>query len=721
LINKEKRFGKVTLVLLFLNLLTLAAIVTPVSAQAENPSITLSRSQGPAGTGVVAELSGFPAYVAIIITFGTTNVGTVTSTSENASVDFRVPPVSVGTYTVTAAGTLGGVATTVFIVAQKLSPTPTAAPALISTPTSTPVPTTSASVTQVWNCTISGSLSTPILAGDYFYVGSLDGNIYCFNALTGAKIWNFNTGAEVQYSPSVVDGIVYVCSTDNCIYALDALTGVELWDSTGSFFGSPVISDGFIYLQYADNNVVSSIICLNASTGTPVWTFMTGGSVGNPIVANDCIYIDGGDNNVYALNASTGAQIWTFPTAGYLYSPVLADNNIYFCASNGNNGYMMYALDASTGSQIWNYTTNSGTGSLYAVYGNMIYVTSYYNSVYGVFCLNVLTGAPIWSYATDYGVGWKPIVSGSYVYVATGGSVNGIVYALDALTGAKLWNYTTGTYWYQLAVSGGEVYIIDESGNVYALDALTGAKLWNYQTAGGDVFLVLGNYVYAFCEYPASNPSMSTIYALQQTKINLPKSSPTPAPTPTPSATPCVTTVPVTTDNCSSVDLRINGNITSAQMSNITITTDQSDNTTTVSFTVTGESGTTGFGNVTIPRSVVPYGTTPTIYIDGQSAQNQGHTQDSNNYYLWYTTHFSTHQISIVFTTTNSSTNLPSQSSLLQEVIYGAAVAVAIVAIVLGVLYLYFGKAEKAKNTKKLNSIEYSYGKRFVFSKPKTC
>jgi hypothetical protein len=57
-----------------------------------------------------------------------------------------------------------------------------------------------------------------------------------------------------------------------------------------------------------------------------------------------------------------------------------------------------------------------------------------------------------------------------------------------------------------------------------------------------------------------------------------------------------------------------------------------------VSFTVTGESGTTGFSNITIPISAVPYGTTPTIYIDGQQASNQGYTQDSNNYYVWYTT-----------------------------------------------------------------------------------
>ena len=148
------------------------------------------------------------------------------------------------------------------------------------------------------------------------------------------------------------------------------------------------------------------------------------------------------------------------------------------------------------------------------------------------------------------------------------------------------------------------------------------------------------------------------------------------------------TTVPATTDSGATVDLAISGNITSSQISNVTIATNQSAATTTVSFIVTGESGTTGFGNVTIPRSALPYGTTPTIYIDNQPAQDQSYAQDSNNYYVWYTTHFSTHQVSIMFTTTSPSPSPTAQSSLPPEAIYGIATAVAIVAIVIAVTVL---------------------------------
>jgi hypothetical protein len=114
-------------------------------------------------------------------------------------------------------------------------------------------------------------------------------------------------------------------------------------------------------------------------------------------------------------------------------------------------------------------------------------------------------------------------------------------------------------------------------------------------------------------------------------------------------------------------------------MSNLEITTNQTASTTILSFTVTGQSGSTGFGNVTIPKNTVPYGTTPTINIDGQIASNQGYTQDTNNYYVWYTIHFSTHQVSIVFTAGSSIPEFPLSAILPLYTALAVSVAVGLV------------------------------------------
>jgi YVTN family beta-propeller protein len=129
----------------------------------------------------------------------------------------------------------------------------------------------------------------------------------------------------------------------------------------------------------------------------------------------------------------------------------------------------------------------------------------------------------------------------------------------------------------------------------------------------------------------------------------------------------------------------ISGNVTAQQMSNVTITPHQLTTTTIVSFTITGPSGTVGFGNMTLPKTAIPYGTNPVVYIDGNQALNQGYTQDTNNFYVWYTTHFSTHEITILFRSTPSLTptatpNPPASMSLSVPVI-GAIVLICLVLI----------------------------------------
>jgi hypothetical protein len=78
-------------------------------------------------------------------------------------------------------------------------------------------------------------------------------------------------------------------------------------------------------------------------------------------------------------------------------------------------------------------------------------------------------------------------------------------------------------------------------------------------------------------------------------------------------------------------------------------------------------------------QKLVAYGTTPTIYIDGQPASSQGYTQDSDNYYVWYTTHFSSNQVSIVFTAGSSIPEFPLSTFLPMFTALAVSVAVSLV------------------------------------------
>lgn len=135
-----------------------------------------------------------------------------------------------------------------------------------------------------------------------------------------------------------------------------------------------------------------------------------------------------------------------------------------------------------------------------------------------------------------------------------------------------------------------------------------------------------------------------------------PPTKPSPSPEPSPSSPPsnAAVTMQATSQDDASITLTLHGNLTSAQMSTITLTRDKTANQTALSFAVTGQGGTAGFCNLTVPKSSVVYGALPRVYVDRQLTPNQGWTQDDDNYYVWFTLHFSKHILSIVFTPADS-------------------------------------------------------------------
>jgi hypothetical protein len=67
-----------------------------------------------------------------------------------------------------------------------------------------------------------------------------------------------------------------------------------------------------------------------------------------------------------------------------------------------------------------------------------------------------------------------------------------------------------------------------------------------------------------------------------------------------------------------------------------------------MSFTITEPKGTAGLGNITIPKSDISYGVSPEVYGNGQMISDQGYTQDTDNFYVWYTTSFDTNLVNAV-------------------------------------------------------------------------
>jgi hypothetical protein len=153
----------------------------------------------------------------------------------------------------------------------------------------------------LWNYTTGWwVVSSPAVSDGKVYVGSVDGNVYCLNATTGAFMWSYTTGNMVNSSPAVSDGKVYVGSVDGKVYCLNATTGAYLWSyTTGSWvYSSPAVSDGKVYVGSCDHKVY----CLNATTGAFMWSYTTGNWVrSSPAVSDGRVYVGSWDCKLYAF------------------------------------------------------------------------------------------------------------------------------------------------------------------------------------------------------------------------------------------------------------------------------------------------------------------------------------------------------------------------------------------------------------------------------------
>ncbi len=503
--------------------------------------------------------------------------------------------------------------------------------------------------------------SSPTISGGVVYVGTYDGKLLAINASNGAVLWSYQSGDDISSTPAISDNVVYFGSRDNSVYALDASSGALVWSmqTSGHIGSSPAVANGIVYIASSDANVYA----FNATDGGLIWISAThSGNVGaSPAVVNGRVYISDNGGQIWALDAYTGVAIWKFSAGDTAYSSPAVVNGVVYVGGDYFNDGTVYALDASTGAKIWSFSTgNLWVYSSPAVANGVVYVGSYdhYATTQTVnngllFALDASTGKMLWSYPVGTEVFDSPIVADKVVYA---GGYNSDFFALNASTGAKLWSYQIefqSTYsWSTAAVAGGVLYVDFEGGTLFAFKSLN--------------------------------------------------STPTPTPTPSPQIN---ATVAAQTDN-GTVNLALSGNITSTQMSNVTITANNAT-TTGLYFTVTGENGTVGYSKITIPKSLVPPGTTPLIFIDGSLSLSQGYTQNADNYYVWYTTHFSTHQISIMFTSSLSSPTpppaAPNDGLNWRQVVYGVGVAVVVVALVVGGIYLVINRK---KGKRQLKSVE---------------
>jgi len=197
-------------------------------------------------------------------------------------------------------------------------------------------------------------------------IGEGDGWVRGYAALTGDKLWEFNTnpeGAEwprtaniVIASPVIWEDKVYIANGQDPesgtgpgnLYAIDATQRGDITQSGLIWRYGDIrrsISSVAIYnslLFAADTN--GFLHCLDVNTGTPHWTHDTfAGIWASPMVIGDKVYLGTTDGDIIVLEASPEKKV-VFQTnmGSSVYSTVVPANGTLFVASRNK----LFALAA---------------------------------------------------------------------------------------------------------------------------------------------------------------------------------------------------------------------------------------------------------------------------------------------------------------------------------------------------------------------------------------
>jgi outer membrane protein assembly factor BamB len=310
------------------------------------------------------------------------------------------------------------------------------------------------------------------------------------NVSTLRPLWTAQTAASIDSSPAVAYGMVYVGSEDGTLHAFDAMTGATKWMATASsIYGSglassPAVDSGVVYIGSGDGKLYA----FDAITGAAKWTASTAYSVDtSTAVAIGEVFVAAGPN-LDAFDAATGATLWTATSDDEIgTSPAITSGRVWAGWTVTNppvtifDLYSHYAVGGVASGGL-NCGDRAVSKSSPATSGDWVY----FGSQEGAFCgVDPITFAS-WKVTVGSGIyaNNSPAVANGVVYVVSQISPAGeTLSAVDATTGAILWTAQTGgNNFTSPAVANGVVYVGSSGGNLYAFDAANGTPLWTGST-----------------------------------------------------------------------------------------------------------------------------------------------------------------------------------------------------------------------------------------------
>ncbi|MCI0605190.1 PQQ-binding-like beta-propeller repeat protein [bacterium] len=278
---------------------------------------------------------------------------------------------------------------------------------------------------EVWKADIGDVWGSAVVAGEYLFVGSGDGNFYSIDSQTGKIIWKLGLGARIESTACIDCKTAYIGNDFGAFHAINIRNGSMLWKrNLGEYIrSSAYYDDSFVYVGSINPAQKTGFLwCLNRENGSVVWKKGMGPVFSSPVVDRNEIILGSDDEKLYCLSIQ-GAEKWKLSLSGKIRSTALSIRDFVYI---GSFGAVFYKIRRSTGEIVWE---NRDAGAMYSspAYGRSFIcvggnsgAVSFYQQATGKKSAEFATGGPVTA---------TPLIVNQFALV---GSNDGIFYILDS-------------------------------------------------------------------------------------------------------------------------------------------------------------------------------------------------------------------------------------------------------------------------------------------------
>jgi hypothetical protein len=317
---------------------------------------------------------------------------------------------------------------------------------------------------ELWRATIGQGYSETVVSQGRVYTMGWSNNhdyVYCFNeSSTGTNppvVWqasySYNgskDGVPVYHGTrctptvdSVDSNEVYTYSADGQLKCFNAITGSNMWSRAVTNGVPPLWGYASSPLVVGNNVIVnagSACIAINKSTSLTNWSCTNSASSSQPFsysapfavtIGTQQTVIVAAHDTVFGINPANGNVLWSFDNPNGLVSPVVYNNQIWASQANGYGAKGFAVMNLGSGqltNTAWANTTSIGGMNSSVIKDGFIYGLLNPSGVNtgpsGLSCIEFSTGIKKWcstnSATTKFGLLSGIMLANDEVVVMTG-------------------------------------------------------------------------------------------------------------------------------------------------------------------------------------------------------------------------------------------------------------------------------------------------------------